>query len=138
GKFGAAAEVLQACLKIDAALSMVYFDSATELEFRRELANAVCAFASSHNSELGAILDDVCEDSSQVSIRYAPRTLAMAACAVAVAFVPVDHWRRPAVDFDKRVAQIETLDYLRIYREEKPFGYSGPANPSSFEIPVTL
>jgi hypothetical protein len=46
GKFGAGADVLRACLKIDAALSMVYFDSATELEFRRELAKAVRPFAS--------------------------------------------------------------------------------------------
>jgi len=45
GKFGADAEVLEACLKIDAALSMVYFDSATELEFRQELAVAVRPFA---------------------------------------------------------------------------------------------
>jgi hypothetical protein len=45
GKFGADGEVLEACLKIDAALSMIYFDSATELEFRQELAIAVRPFA---------------------------------------------------------------------------------------------
>lgn len=46
GKFGADAKVLRACLKIDAALSMIYFDSATEPEFRLELAKAVRPFAS--------------------------------------------------------------------------------------------
>lgn len=44
GKFGAHADVLQACLKIDAALSMFYFDSATEEELREELANAIRPF----------------------------------------------------------------------------------------------
>jgi hypothetical protein len=46
GKFGADAQVLQACLKIDAALSMVYFDLATEIECRRELAKVVRPLAS--------------------------------------------------------------------------------------------
>jgi hypothetical protein len=45
GKFGASPDVLKACLDIDAALSMVYFDDATENEFREELAKAVHPFA---------------------------------------------------------------------------------------------
>lgn len=41
GKFGASPDVLKACLDIDAALSMVYFDDATEDDFRKELAKVV-------------------------------------------------------------------------------------------------
>lgn len=45
-KFGASPDVLKACLDIDAALSMVYFDDATEIEFREELEKAIRHFVS--------------------------------------------------------------------------------------------
>ena len=56
-KFGASPGVLKACLDIDAALSMVYFDDATENEFRQELQKAIRPFVAARIIAVGPWTD---------------------------------------------------------------------------------